>query len=50
MKPIVPGLKQAFLVHGEPDQAAGLTDAIRKTYGVEAVSPHRGQSYELDVR
>ena len=47
MKPIVPGLKKVFLVHGEADQAAALIDAIRKTYGIEAVAPQRGQSHEL---
>jgi metallo-beta-lactamase family protein len=47
MKPITPGLKKVFLVHGEPDQATGLTEAIRKTYGIEAVSPRRGQAFEL---
>jgi metallo-beta-lactamase family protein len=50
MKPISPGLKKVFLVHGEPDQASGLTDAIGHTYGIEAVTPHRGQFYELGER
>ena len=47
MRPITPGLKNLFLVHGEPDQAAGLTDAIRKIFGIEAVTPSCGQSYEM---
>jgi metallo-beta-lactamase family protein len=47
LKPMTPGLKKIFLVHGEPDQAAGLAASIRKTYGIEAVAANRGQSYEL---
>lgn len=50
LSPVTPRLKKIFLVHGELDQAAGLTDAIRKTYGIEAITPHRGQSWELDGR
>jgi metallo-beta-lactamase family protein len=47
-KPMTPGgLKKVFLVHGEPDQAAGLSTSIREAYGIEAVTAHRGQSYEL---
>ena len=49
-KSITPGLKNVFLVHGEPSQAAGMTDAIRKTYGIEAVTPSRGQSFELHAQ
>jgi metallo-beta-lactamase family protein len=47
MKPMAPRLKKVFLVHGEPDQAAGLVDAICKTYGIEAVATRRGQSFDL---
>ena len=47
MKPITPRLKKIFLVHGEPDQAAGLIDAIRKTYDIEAIAVRRGESHEL---
>ena len=47
MKPITPGLKKVFLVHGEPDQSAKLADAIRQKYRVEVVIPRRGQSFEL---
>jgi metallo-beta-lactamase family protein len=50
MKTITPGLKRVFLVHGEPEQATGLVSSIRKTYGIEAVMPHRCQSYELQAR
>jgi len=47
MKPMVPGLKKVFLVHGEPDQAGALAEAIRKTYDLQAVAVRRGQSFEL---
>jgi metallo-beta-lactamase family protein len=47
MKPITPTLKKVFLVHGEPDQAAGLIGTIRNTYGIEALMASRGKSYEL---
>jgi metallo-beta-lactamase family protein len=47
LKPMTPALKKIFLVHGEPDQAAGLIESIRSTYGIETVAPQRGQSYEL---
>ena len=47
MKPITPGLKKVFLVHGEPEQSAKLADAIRQRYRVEVAIPRRGQSFEL---
>jgi metallo-beta-lactamase family protein len=47
MRPLSPGLKKVFLVHGEPDQAAGLIESIRQTFGVEAVAAQRGQSFDL---
>jgi metallo-beta-lactamase family protein len=47
MKPMTPTLKKVFLVHGEPDQAAGLIGAIRQAYGIEAIAVGRGQAYEL---
>ena len=47
LKPMTPQLKKIFLVHGEPDQAGGLVESINKTYGIEAVAVHPGQTYEL---
>ena len=47
MRPIAPGLKKVFLVHGEPEQGAALAKVIRREYGVEAVQPARGESFEL---
>jgi metallo-beta-lactamase family protein len=48
MRPIARGLKRVFLVHGEPSQGAALAKAIEKEFGVEAVQPSRGQSFELN--
>ncbi|HEY3839971.1 MAG TPA: MBL fold metallo-hydrolase [Bryobacteraceae bacterium] len=47
LKPMTPRLKKIFLVHGEPDQSAGLITAIRQAYGIEAVAAHRGQTYQM---
>lgn len=47
MKPLVPSLKKVFLVHGEPGPASALAEAIRSTYGLEAIPAARGQSFLL---
>jgi metallo-beta-lactamase family protein len=47
MKPLAAGLKKVFLVHGEPEQQAALITAIRGRYGLEAVAPKRGESFDL---
>jgi metallo-beta-lactamase family protein len=47
MKPLVPRLKKVFLVHGEPAGAQELAKAIRSQYGLEAVIPAPGDSFEL---
>jgi metallo-beta-lactamase family protein len=47
MKPIAGGLKKVFLVHGEPEQQAALITGIRGRYGLEAIAPKRGQSFDL---
>jgi metallo-beta-lactamase family protein len=47
MKPIAPNLKKVFLVHGEPEQQAPFVSAIRERYGIEAIAPERGQSFDL---
>jgi metallo-beta-lactamase family protein len=48
MRPITPGLKKVFLVHGEPGPGAVLADLIQKEYGIEAVQPSRGDSFDLE--
>ncbi|HMD49804.1 MAG TPA: MBL fold metallo-hydrolase, partial [Bryobacteraceae bacterium] len=47
MKPLVPGLKRVFLVHGESEQQRSLAQAIQQRYGKDVVAPERGQSFEL---
>jgi metallo-beta-lactamase family protein len=47
MEPITPGLKQVFLVHGEPAQAEALAKLIEEKYRIPAVVPYRGQSFKL---
>lgn len=49
IKPIVPGLKTIFLVHGEPLQQRALAEAIQRTYGTPVTIPDRGDSFELGV-
>jgi metallo-beta-lactamase family protein len=47
MQPIAAGLKQVFLVHGEPEQQTALAAAIRERYQIEVIAPARGQSFDL---
>jgi metallo-beta-lactamase family protein len=47
MKPITPSLKKVFLVHGEPEGAEAMRDAIKNAYGIEAVAAAPGLTYSL---
>jgi metallo-beta-lactamase family protein len=47
MKPLAGTVKKVFLVHGEPDGARTLQQAIQKEYGVETLLPGWGQKFEL---
>jgi len=47
MKPLAGSLKRVFLVHGEPDGAKALHQAIQQQYGVETAIPGWGQKFEL---
>jgi metallo-beta-lactamase family protein len=47
MRPIARGLKKVFLVHGEPASGATLAQVIHQEFGIEAVQPSRGESFEL---
>lgn len=47
LKPLVKGLKRVFLVHGEVSQSTVLAAEIQKAFGVEAVVPRRGESFDL---
>lgn len=48
LRPLAKGLKAIFLVHGEPLQSAALAKEIHRQYGVKAVIPERGQSFDLE--
>ena len=47
VKPLVPGLKRVFLVHGEPEQAQVFAKLLHSTYNLDVVVPGRGQSFDL---
>jgi metallo-beta-lactamase family protein len=48
MKPLVPALKQVFLVHGEPRQQDAFIRAAFETHNIVATAPHRGETRTLD--
>ncbi|HUP05281.1 MAG TPA: MBL fold metallo-hydrolase, partial [Bryobacteraceae bacterium] len=47
IKPLAPGLRKIFLVHGEPTQADTLAKLLTNAYGVEVYVPKPGQSFEI---
>ena len=47
MAPAVPSLRRVFLVHGEPVAQQALIKAIHDRFGLEAIAPDRGQSFDL---
>jgi metallo-beta-lactamase family protein len=48
MKPIAPGLKRVFLVHGEPPAQQALARRIEEYYRIPVEIPARGTSVSLD--
>jgi metallo-beta-lactamase family protein len=44
---MVSTLRKVFLVHGEPTQSETLAKLLHTQYGLEAVCPAPGQSFEL---
>ncbi len=48
LKPIAPGLKKVFLVHGEPSAQEAFKKAVEATYGLEVVIPSHGDVQGLD--
>jgi metallo-beta-lactamase family protein len=48
MKPLIPGMKRVFLVHGEPAAQAALAKLIEQTYKLPVTIPKRGESFLLD--
>ena len=47
IKPMVGSLRKVFLVHGEPSQSETLAKLLHTNYGLEAVCPAPGESFEL---
>ena len=47
LKPMVHSLRKVFLVHGEPRQSEILAQLLHTRFGLEAVCPAPGQSFEL---
>jgi metallo-beta-lactamase family protein len=47
IRPIAPGLKGVFLVHGEPAAQDALCAVLKEQLGIEARSPVRGESVQL---
>jgi metallo-beta-lactamase family protein len=47
IKPMAGSLRKVFLVHGEPTQSAALAQLLHSRYGLEAVCPAPGQSFDL---
>jgi len=47
IKPIVGSLRKVFLVHGEPTQSETLAHLLHTHYGLEAVCPAPGESFDL---
>jgi metallo-beta-lactamase family protein len=47
IKPMAHSLRKVFLVHGEPRQSETLAQLLHTRYGLEAVCPAPGQSFEL---
>jgi len=47
IKPMAHSLRKVFLVHGEPSQSETLAQLLHTRYGLEAVCPAPGQSFEL---
>jgi metallo-beta-lactamase family protein len=48
MKPLVPALKQVFLVHGEARQQDAFIRAVYERHNVLATAPQRGEKHKLD--
>jgi metallo-beta-lactamase family protein len=48
LRPIAPGLKKIFLVHGEARQQVALKTVVEATFDVEVVIPTLGDSFEAN--
>ena len=47
IKPLVPGLREVFLVHGEPLQAQTLAKLLETQHGLKVTIPKPGDSFDL---
>jgi len=47
LRPLARGLRKVFLVHGEPQQAGVFAALLHSEYGLDAVAPTPGQSFDL---
>ncbi len=47
LEPIAPGVRQVFLVHGEPTQSEALAKAIHMKFGIDAAPAVAGIPHEL---
>jgi metallo-beta-lactamase family protein len=47
IKPMVGSLRKVFLVHGEPGQSQTFAQLLHTHYGLDAVCPAPGQSFDL---
>jgi metallo-beta-lactamase family protein len=48
IRPLAPTLRKVFLVHGESQQSATLAKVLNSQYGLEAVIPRPGDSFDLN--
>jgi len=47
IKPLLPGLRRVFLVHGEPLQSQALAKLLESQYGLEVTIPKPGEEFPL---
>ena len=47
IEPLVPTLRQVFLVHGEPQQSATLAKRLHSDFGLDVTVPMPGESFDL---
>ena len=48
IRPMVPTLRKVFLVHGEAQQSKDLAELLHTRYGLEAICPTTGQTFEIN--
>jgi metallo-beta-lactamase family protein len=47
IKPLAPGLRRVFLVHGEPQQSQALARLLESQYGLAVSIPQPGEEFQL---